>query len=273
MNSPKISVCIPLFNAEEYILSTLESVENQTYKNIEIIIVDDNSTDESCDVVLAFIKNSALSIIFERNDSNLGLAGNWNKAVSLASGKYIKILPCDDLIHKTCIEKQIAILERYESVSLVFCSRLVINFKGEEKLNINFLREGFYKQRTLLYLAVLLGTNPIGEPGAVMFRAGHAYKVGDFDDSLPYVIDIDYWLRLLDYGLAYKIPESLSFFRISNNLSVRLGRERYLNYQKFIDKIGLRYKLFRSILVLGKLQARVVDCFRKVVHWKLFDAA
>lgn len=271
MNNPKVSICIPLFNAEDYILDTLKSVENQTYKNIEIIIVDDKSTDKSFGIVLDFIKKSIFPVILERNDCNLGLAGNWNKTVSFASGKYIKILPCDDLIHKTCIEKQVAIMERYESVSLVFCSRQVINSKGENKLNIKLLREGFYQQRTLLYMAVLLGTNPIGEPGAVIFRADQSHKAGSFDGSLPYVIDIDYWVRLLEYGVAYKISESLSFFRISNNLSVRLGRERCLNYQKFIEKLGLRYRIFRPIVILGKVQAVVVDYFRKIVHKKLFD--
>lgn len=97
-----ISIIIPMYNAERYILHTVKSVLNQTYKNTEIIILDNCSDDASCEIV-STISDSRICLI--RNETNIGLNGSLNKGISLSKGKYIKFLCADDELEPECLEK------------------------------------------------------------------------------------------------------------------------------------------------------------------------
>lgn len=271
-SSPLVSVCIPSYNSARHIREAIQSVLDQDYSNIELIIVDDASSDSSREVIEESILKNTYPVIYKVNLANLGLAGNWNKALSLASGKYIKVLPCDDKLHAHCISKQVDILERHDNAVLAFSSRRLIDENGREKFSINLLREGIIRSKTLAVFSVLLGTNPVGEPGAVLFRSEVANRIGKFDDSLPYVIDVDYWLRLLEHGDGYKSSKPLSFFRISDNLSVTLGSHRYKNYQAFISKVCERYSISRFVGYIGKFQAFINDIIRRAVHRLVFGS-
>src|SRR6267154_4200111 len=94
-SGPLISICIPAYNNEHFIGSTLESVLHQTCSNFEIIVTDDHSTDRTISVVKKF---GDRRIRLVENQANLGIAGNWNKALSLATGKYVKVMGADDLL-------------------------------------------------------------------------------------------------------------------------------------------------------------------------------
>ena len=106
-NKPLVSVCIPAYNNEDYILETINCILSQSYKNIELIVVDDNSSDDTYKVVKS-VKDVRLKAY--RNKDNLGMAGNWNRCLELCSGKYIKLVCADDLLHKRLIEKEVAIM-------------------------------------------------------------------------------------------------------------------------------------------------------------------
>src|SRR6476660_8884800 len=107
MSEVKVSVCIPVYNGDRFIEAAIESVLDQTFKDFEIIIVDNQSTDNTVSLIK---KYTDPRIKFFQNDSNIGLIPNWNMAMSKASGEYIKILPADDLIYPQCLEWQVAIL-------------------------------------------------------------------------------------------------------------------------------------------------------------------
>lgn len=267
-----MSVCIPSYNAQAYVLEAIASVREQDYSDIELIIVDDNSKDNTCSVIEEAISDFPFPVIFERNSKNLGLAGNWNKSVSLSSGQYIKILPCDDRISENCISRQVEALENSANAVFAFVPRGIIDAGGNQKFGLNFFKEGLHRPGKLRLLCILMGTNPIGEPGAVLFRSDAAKKIGDFDGSLPYVIDVDYWERLLEFGDAYKVSGAVAFFRISNNLSVTLGRDRLKNYQAFIERIGKKHGFSRLIISIGKCQAFINDILRRVVHARVFNS-
>jgi len=92
---PAISVCIPVYNGERHLAAAIRSVLNQTFRDLELLIIDDCSTDASLQIAESF-RDPRLIII--RNDHNLGLVGNFNKCVALARGQYSCILPQDDII-------------------------------------------------------------------------------------------------------------------------------------------------------------------------------
>ena len=91
----KVSICIPTYNGAQFIRKTLESVLNQSYQNIEVIVNDDCSTDNTMDIVRS-MNDSRIKIY--ANEENLGLVRNWNMTVSYATGEFVKLMCQDDLL-------------------------------------------------------------------------------------------------------------------------------------------------------------------------------
>jgi glycosyltransferase involved in cell wall biosynthesis len=269
MSEPLVSICIPSFNAAGFIRESILSVFDQDYKNIELIIIDDASSDETASIVAELISDAHIPVVFDVNSSNLGLAGNWNKTLELASGKYIKVLPSDDKISVNCISKSVEAMESHGEAVIAFSPRVVIDRESVEKLQIDFFSEGIVSAKKLIYSSMLFGTNLIGEPGAVLFKSEVVRKIGGFDGSLPYVIDLDYWVRLLQYGSGYKLLGSKAYFRISDNLSVSLGPARFEDFSQFLKKITNKYNYPKSLMYFGIAVAFVNDNIRRWVHRKI----
>ena len=139
-NMPLISVVIPAFNAEKTIKKTIKSVLNQSYKNFELIIVDDNSKDATVSTIK---ESSDKRVRLYINEKNLGFEKNWNKALNKASGLYIKLLPDDDTLAVDALFEQMKILEKFDNVVLVGSKRNIIDEKDNiimqrgKKLSLN----------------------------------------------------------------------------------------------------------------------------------------
>ena len=110
-NEPLVSIITPLYNCEKYIEETILSVINQTYKNWEMIIVDDCSKDKGVEIVEKYQRLDSRIKLY-KNEINLGGAGTRNKCIEKAKGKYIAFLDSDDLWKKEKLEKQISFMEK-----------------------------------------------------------------------------------------------------------------------------------------------------------------
>jgi glycosyltransferase involved in cell wall biosynthesis len=211
---PLVSVCIPLYNSELYIGQTIKSVLAQSLQDFELIIADDGSSDRSMDIVREF-KDPRIRCF--QGSTNLGMQGNWNRALREAQGKYIKVLCHDDILHPECLEKQAAAFGHEESDTIVLVSsgRDIIDGCGKRIITRRFpVKTGKIRGIDAIRACVHAGTNVIGEPTAVMFKKDIVSAVGGFDSRNPYVIDLDFWSRLLLYGDLYFIGESLCSFRV-----------------------------------------------------------
>ena len=125
---PLVSVCIPTYNAEKTVGSTLQSILNQTYQNSEIIIVDNASTDNT----LALLQNfNDPRIKSYKNSKNIGAEKNWSRCIELASGEYIAIFHADDLYKSDMVEKQVHVFQDNPSIGAVFTMANRINDRGE----------------------------------------------------------------------------------------------------------------------------------------------
>lgn len=236
---PLVTVAIPVFRGAQYIRSAIDSVLSQSFGDYELLVVDNGSDDGTVDIVRSY---SDPRIVLVCNEKNIGAEGNWNKCLMLARGHYIKILPHDDTLERDCLKSQVEVLDadQLKQLSLVFCSRKIINDKGKvlAKRRVRGLVTGVISARNLIRLCVRRGTNLVGEPGAVLFRSSAARISGNFDGRISYVIDLDYWVRLLNHGDAYYIDEALSSFRISNgSWSAEIGKRQSKDYISFIDLI------------------------------------
>jgi len=237
ISEPLVSVCIPSYNNEKYIAETIQSVLNQTYSNFEIIIVDDHSIDKTIEVINRF---SDKRIVLYQNTVNLGMHGNWNKVLSLANGEYIKLLCGDDIIYPDCIAQEVkAFLDDFnEEVSVVSVHRRVIKSNGKESFGSFYkFRAGNYSSKMAVKCCVIFGTNLIGEPMAVSFRASVFKKNKIVLGSNNYTIDLDMYFKLLKYGRLLVLKENLAAFRIySESMSGSLGFKHFHQFNEFISQ-------------------------------------
>jgi len=267
-SNPLVSVCIPSYNSADFIEETIRSVLSQTYPNIEIIITDDASTDDTVKIIEELRAISPLPMIVKFLENNLGIEGNWNVAISHASGDYIKLLPADDTLDPECIATQLAQFTRYgDRIALTFSARNIITRTGKHLMTARFYNDEYIDSRQLVKRCIIAGTNVIGEPGAVLFPRTLALTAGKFNGQYPYVIDLDFWLRLLEHGDAVAIRTALSTFRIDQNLSVRIGWGRCSQYLSFIKRIADRWSFSAITLNRGRFRTVVNEFLRRGVHF------
>jgi len=236
--APKISICIPTYRGAGTLGAAIESVLAQTCGDFELIVIDDNSPDET-EAVVGRFSDPRLSYL--RNPKNLGPEGNWNRCLQVARGRYFKLLPHDDLLHPSCLERQAAVLDADgdERIALVFSGRTVLAPDGRELMQRGYPGHagGRIPGALVKRSCVRRGTNLIGEPGAVLMRKSLADRVGPFDATNPYVIDLDYWFRLLAHGDAWYCPEPLASFRVSGtSWSVAIGGNQSRDFRQFVAR-------------------------------------
>ena len=109
MPSPRVSICIPVYNTERFIADAVTTALAQTYRDFEIVIVDNASTDATPRGARA--RHGPAHQASFRNERNIGAQANFNRAVSLARGEYLKVLCADDVLYPTCLEQQVAVFE------------------------------------------------------------------------------------------------------------------------------------------------------------------
>jgi glycosyltransferase involved in cell wall biosynthesis len=262
---PLVSVLVPAYNEALFIGPTIESVLCQTYANYELIVVDNASTDSTRDVVRRF-RDRRVRLVGEVE--HVGPGRNFNRALALAQGEFIKLLPADDIIYPSCLEKQAALLcdPAYADVALVSCARDVIDEKGAMVRRANPQMRGRVPGIEAVRRTIRAGANIIGEPAVGMMRRSTVDAVGGINDALPFMFDMDFWCRVLLQGDLYAIPETLAAFRVSRkSLSYQLLGRQSRQFHSFIDQMRQNpaYSLGRWDGTCGKINALI----REVVRW------
>jgi len=206
MKVPEVSVLIPTYNYAHFLDETIGSVLAQTFQDYELIIVDNNSSDGTDEVVAKYLSDPRIS--YYKNATNIGLAGNWNKCLEYAKGTYIKYLCADDKFHPELLQRFVTVMEANPRVSLVTCDKEVFHAKSFiTRVHFRYLQEG---KNALL--STLNDHCWIGEPSSVMFRRKDL-EVGKFTTDYKMHVDWEMWLRILSVGDCYIIPEALSYIR------------------------------------------------------------
>lgn len=269
MTKIKLSVCIPVFNGEDFIKEAIDSVLNQSFKDFEIIIVDNNSTDKTVFIVKSY-NDPRIRLI--QNETNIGLIPNWNKAIENAQGEYIKILPADDFIYPECLQLQCAVLDKDidHKISMVCARRNIINDSGKVLFNRGFSKyeleiSGF----EAINKNVRSGGNIIGEGGAVLFRKEIIKKTGLFNSTIFYVLDLDLWYKILLHGNLHVLPQVLSAFRVSgSSASVQVVKKQREDLSNFIKKIyaNKEYKVSWLNCKLGLIKAFILTEAKKILY-------
>ncbi len=256
MNNQLVSICIPTYNGAKFLQESLDSVNAQSYKNIEVIISDDNSTDDTIEICRKFKENTQFPVHIYAHQPQ-GIGANWNHCIEKAKGEYIKFLFQDDILYNSCIEEMVEIYTNYPDLGLVACKRDFIidpNMKSEQteewirkykNLQIDyelFNDSVYYLSNTVFGKKSFLASplNKIGEPSCVMFRRDITKSVGLFDLQLKQILDYEYWYRILKNNPIIVINKSLVAFRIHENQATNLNRAKEINDYNTYHKILYR---------------------------------
>ncbi|MEO8627245.1 MAG: glycosyltransferase family 2 protein [Betaproteobacteria bacterium] len=238
--APLVSVCIPTYNYRHYLLEAVESALAQTQQNIEIVVVDNASTDGTIEL-LSELSARDRRIRFVRNPTNLGMTANFNRCLELAEGKYIKFLCADDVLSAKCVERMADIAERHPEVSLVGCARYLFDDRKRVVGQRGYSRAPLVADGRKIIADCFFSGNLIGEPTAVLFRNDD--RARRFNLGYTQLLDLELWFRLLESGAFAFIPEALCGIRQhaaqGTGENLRAGRvvtDKVLLFDQFAGK-------------------------------------
>lgn len=264
---PLVSVLIPAYNRPDTLRIAIDSVLEQTYPNIEIIICDDSTDNRVHDMLISYL-NLYPQIKYYKNPKNLFL-GNWHKCFDLASGEYINYLMDDDIFRKGKIEEMMYFFNEFESITLVTSYRQTINMEGKFIPSLRATARLYEETRILDgkmlgNIALTRCLNVIGEPTTVLFRKKDLTNPYGVYKGKQYSLinDLGAWLSLLSKGKAVYISDALSYFRLhSDQNNNKLGFTEFSEWLHIIiasrdDGFLATNELFKT--ALNSYRERVV---------------
>jgi wbfO protein len=252
-----VSVLIPCYNCEEYVEEAVMSIIKQTYSNLEILVIDDGSTDNTGNILKMLVKEDP-RIIYIKNEENLKLIATLNKGLNLCKGKYIARMDADDISLPTRIEKQVNFLEAHPEIGIV-----------GTYIQIFGVRESIWKMDTKdKYIrAHLFCNSSFAHPSVMMrtsiLRDNHLYYNTDY----PHAEDYKLWCDIAQYTKLANIPEVLLFYRINENqVSNKYNKEQKETAQRIREEYINDFLAERNVPIRFIAQNTIND-IQKLKHY------
>ncbi|WP_179883987.1 glycosyltransferase [Bacillus thuringiensis] len=222
MQRPLVSILIPTYNRPHYFKQALISALVQSYSNIEIIVCDDSTNNDSKKIALRYSDKFPNKIKYYENKVNMGGRLNFQRAFQKANGEYINFLMDDDLFHPQKIERmmQYFLLDTNEKIKLITSYRQPIDAAGTAIPDFSFTKKRFHTDTIVDGIiasnSIILDGNWIGEPTTPLFRKKDLVEpFGHFRGSQYYsAVDMASWLSLLSNGNLVYISDTLSYLRM-----------------------------------------------------------
>src|SRR3989338_11113517 len=273
--TPLVSVILPTYNRAKYITKAIESVWRQSYKNLELIIINDASTDATGELVSVFSKHNPRITIL-RNETNLGIVASLNKGIKAAQGKYIARLDDDDVwCDDKKIEKQVDFLEKNPEYCLTGGGVIKIDKNGKEIVRYLLPEKDEDIRKTILINNAFAHTT-------VLFRKDTFLKVGGYDEQFAFIEDWDLWLKMGKIGKFYNFQEFFVYYldqeyddpyhyrnyKIRRNVGLNIKlrkkyKDGYAHYSKAILFCWISY--FYSFIIFRKELWPVIFQIRKLI--------
>ena len=245
---PKVSIVLPAYNGAKYIRESINSCLNQTYKNIELIIVDDDSTDGTQEIIKSYFDKR---IKYIRNETNLGLANSLNRGFSYAKGDYLTWTSYDNLYLRNAIEMMAEELEKYKNVDFIYANFYRIDEKGNiiAKTKVKSIKE-------------LDTDNCVG--GCFLYKKKIYEELGGYDSSFYLAEDYEYWLRVRKKFRMKRLNKYLYYHRSHQEC---LRKKYPEEVEKAVKKVRDKYisavsKKYYFIAEEYFLQGDEVNCVR-----------
>lgn len=246
----KVSIIMPAYNSEKYISAAIESVLNQTYKDFELIIIDDASTDSTYNIISSYMnQDSRIKVI--KNSKNLNIGESLNKGVAAATSDLIARMDSDDICFENRIELQVKYLLANPHIAVVGSDILLIDEQGNDiHTRAYYYTDNDIKKRMLRY-------SPFAHP-SVMYRKKVFMEFSGYDSSKSPSEDIDLWFRIGTKHSFANIERPLIKYRYFHKSSSNRNLRRLeintikMRYQA-IKKFGYRPSVIDLVYNLGQL--------------------
>lgn len=220
------TVLMPNFNCAEYLTECLDSIKNQTFKNFNLIIIDDCSTDNSCSIIENY---KGLDIQLIKKTENSGIEDSLNIGLNEIQSKYIIRMDSDDLMHKSRIEKLIQFMESHSEIGV--CGSAIQHFGISDEI-IKFENSPLENKANLIFI------HSVGHASTIIRNSILKENEIKYSKGYKYLEDYKFFYDLSKHTLIYSLKDALYYYR----------REAYNNYQnRDIRKLGFR-KMYSSIL-------------------------
>lgn len=250
----KVSVVIPAYNKADLTIKTMKSILGQTYANIEVIVVDDGSVDDTRNKLQLF--GDKIHYIYKQNG---GACSARNVGIKKATGEYIALIDCDDIYYPEKIAKSVECLEANPDYGFVFTNAYFID--ANDKIVSAFSNS--HRKRSSLIASKLIFSNLICN-STVVIRRSCFKKVGYFDEKIFIPADWDMWLRLAEVYKAGYIDEKLTGYRVSESYT-KSHKEKALNESLYVIKKTFNRNNIISKKLINKCYANIYFGFG-VIH-------
>lgn len=284
MQYPLVSICIPTYNGVQFIAEAMESAIAQTYPNLEIVVSDDASKDDTLKIIESYKEKTEIPIYIYHHEPN-GIGANWNHSVKKAKGDYIKFLFQDDMLMPTCIEKMVTLALSNKNVGLVYCKREIIcnnhnRFTKSWLKNFSILHKSWgslkIEEGTIKGIDYLVDEkfldppkNKIGEPPAVLLAKFCFEKTGFFNTKLDQSLDIEYWYRVMPYFNIGFIDEELVKFRLHTEQASQINKTKITVDKELLPKLFLK-TIFKF---LSKVQKKklLIEIYKNTLFFLYYN--
>lgn len=261
---PLVSVVIPCFNHESFVRDSIQSVIDQNYKNIELIIIDDGSNDDSVQVIEDISEKCKKRFVrFEfRHRPNKGLSSTLNEALEWCQGKYFSALASDDQMLPNKTGNQVEYLEKHNDVQAVMGSVNWINSNNEIISERNSYHkvygfEDIFLSKQSLYVCTQLS------------RLESIRSIGGYKEGCP-IEDWYMWLKLCQLGKLVSLNEKLVNYRLHDDNTIKKGDVIYEGMMEIAEDYKFHPKYLESIKRITWVRVAAVIANDKSEGWKLF---
>ncbi len=239
-----MTVLTPAYNRAGFIGEAVESVLNQSYGNIEYIVVDDGSSDGTFEILQEYEAAGKLTLLTHENHSNRGQSAALNVGLRAAKGTYVTILDSDDMLHPEKLSKQVDFLEKHPEFAMVYGQAMAISGDGRELFPIpdDSHSEPGDPNRLLLNFYM-------PSPGVAMVRKSIFDRVGFFDEAFRAAQDHDMALRIAEVGPFAFLKGTVFFYRKHGDSISSHGLERrWLTGFEILRRAAARYPYRRATI-------------------------
>lgn len=248
-DKPLVSIIVITYNSSNYVLETLESAKNQTYNNIELIITDDASIDNTVEICSGWLNNNKERFVKTElitTSENTGIPSNCNRGVKASNGEWVKLIAGDDVLLNTCIQDNVIEVSSNKHIKVLFSKILMYR---ENILKSSYVRELPHPSEIKLFKKnisandqynMLLYGDLIGVTASSFIKHNVFESVNYYDEKYKKMEDYPFWLKLTKngYKLHYMNKATVNYRLHSNNTFI--GENINLFHPSFVHREDFR---------------------------------
>ena len=232
---------IPVFNAGPYLARAVESVATQTHPNVHLVLVDGGSSDGSAQWIEQYARQNPCVTDFLPQGTPA--ARTWTRASELAEGQYVTLLCQDDVLYPHALESQVAAIHDFPQAAMVSAKRDIIDSSGrilKHSRGAQGIAPGIHPGQSLIRVAFQRATNVFGEPLSVLFRKDALLAHLPWDDTHPFMLDLDMYRRVLNGSYGVVSHDTVGAFRVSaSSWSTRLAKSQEQQFRSWLDATAM----------------------------------